>query len=50
MYLDVRLERAHLVDAAEEGERTAPKKIAQGSGVRKGVAQGGFAYFGDFEL
>jgi hypothetical protein len=45
MYLDVRLEHSHFVDAAEEGEGMALEKFAQGSGVRKGVAQGGFAYF-----
>jgi hypothetical protein len=49
-YLDVRLEHSHLVNAAEEGECMAREKFAKGSGVREGVAQGGFADFGDLEL
>jgi hypothetical protein len=44
-YLDVRLELSHLVDAVEEGECMASEKFVEGPGMRKGVSEGGFAYF-----
>jgi hypothetical protein len=49
-YLDVRLERFHLPNAAEEGKRTAREKFSEGFGVRQRVSEGGFSYFRDFEL
>jgi hypothetical protein len=49
-YLDVRLEHPHFANAPQDSERAAPEKSAQGSGVREGVAQGGFAYLRNLEL
>jgi hypothetical protein len=45
MYLDVSFKHPHLADAPQESECVTVQKLAQGSGVREGVAQGGFAYF-----
>jgi hypothetical protein len=44
MYLNVSFKRLHLANAAQEGERAAPQKFAQGSGMREGVSKRGLAY------